>query len=620
MRSRCCVVPFLLAATVAQGPPTNGPRPVEPGWFVLSGASVVVAPGQRLDRANVVVRGGVITAVGDVAPPAGATVVDCTGLVVWPGLVEPFLPVDVPGLDPVPGDAHWNPMVQPERSARDGTGVPAADRTALRALGFTTAAIVPGGGNLRGTAAVMQLDEPPAGSGARVLTATVFQAASLQTRRDGYPDSEMGAVALLRQTLHDGQWFERCVAAVAADPTLAPMAPAPTRTLTALAAQRSLPLWFDLQDELQGLRAARLAAEFSRPAVLVGSGMEFRRAAALAATNLPLVVPLHWPEAPDVGTAAAAGRTSLRHLQSWEQAPTNSKRLLDLGVTLAWTTARLPERGEFRQRLAEAMQCGVTPVQALAALTTVPARLLGLDRQLGTIEVGKLANLAVVAGDLFDPKSAVRQVWVGGVRHDVELPPDRGLDGTWEWTLGWPGTAAGAAPRLVIHGDQVRCTIGSGERKGSGVLREPDTLSLRLQGEELGDPGTFWLRWHRAGDELAGFGTRPDGSSFALRARRVAADAAAPASPTATEDAAAKTFQPPSLDPLPTPLGGYGVLALPPARTFVLLGARLWTCDGRGVLRDGAVIVRDGRIVYAGARDGMPRPPAPRRSTRPAST
>src|SRR5690349_13768115 len=81
------LVPPLAASTVPQGPPHNGPRPVVAGWYALQGARVVTAPGTSLEHATVVVRDGVITAVGGDAPPAGATIVDCKGLVIWPGLV-----------------------------------------------------------------------------------------------------------------------------------------------------------------------------------------------------------------------------------------------------------------------------------------------------------------------------------------------------------------------------------------------------------------------------------------------------------------------------------------------------------------------------------------------------
>ena len=202
MVSRAVAVPFVLAtALAAQGPPHNGPRPVDAGWYALTGGRVVAEPGREPTPATIVVRNGTIAAVGTDATPPGATEVDCSGLVIYPGLVEAFLPIDVPALDPTTGDVHWNPMIQAQRHALEGAGVPAADREALWSLGFTTAAIAPSGGILKGQSSVVLLDEPRETEPPRVLRAHAYELASLQQHRSGYPSSEMGALALLRQTL-----------------------------------------------------------------------------------------------------------------------------------------------------------------------------------------------------------------------------------------------------------------------------------------------------------------------------------------------------------------------------------------------------------------------------------
>ena len=596
------VLAILTASAIAQGPPHNGPRPVDPGWYALQNARVVPEPGQSLTGATVVLRDGKITAVGrDVTPP-GATVVDCRGLTIYPGLVEPFFASDVPALDEDTTDKHWNVMVQPQRNALDGALVGEDDREALRALGYAVVAAAPSGGILKGTSAVLLLDEPTDTDPARVLRSHAYAAASLQTNRGGYPNSEMGAIALLRQSLSDGDWYETCRRAVTADPARAADAPQPSRVLSAIAEQREMPLWFDTQNELQALRALRVAEEFGRAPVIVGSGMEFRRLAALAKRGAPLVVPLQLPDAPDASTAAKADRVSLRQLQSWEHAPSNSRRLLDAGLTVAWTTARMEKRADFAARVRDAQRAGVTEDQALAAVTTTPAKLLGVDALCGTIAPGKLANLVVVDGDLFGEGRVVRDVWVGGVRHVVNRPEDLGMDGTWSWTAGFPGDAGDQPVTLSIRGEKVTCAAGDDELKVRAVQREPGSLTCQLSGEAIGD-GVSWLRLRVEAGGLEGVCTTPDGRSLPVAATRAQSEAEAEEAP-ATEAAA-----PAALGPLPTPLGGYGVTALPEQATFAVTNATVWTGDGRGKIERGVVYVTDGRIVYAGALDGMPALP-----------
>ncbi|HEB54176.1 MAG TPA: hypothetical protein ENI87_13065 [bacterium] len=593
------VLALLASPAIAQGPPHNGPRPVDPDWFALQGARVTTAPGEVIDGATVVMRAGRITAIGaDVAVPDGATAIDCTGLSIYPGLIEPFLPTDVPALDDDATDKHWNPMVQPQRSALDGALVPEKEREQLRALGFTAVAAAPSGGILKGTSTVILLDEPTAETTPRIVRDRAYAVASLQTNRRGYPSSEMGAIALLRQSLSDGDWYERCRAAVARDPALLADAPQPSRVLAAIAAQRRLPLWFDTRNELQALRCLRVAAEFGRQPVLVGSGMEFRRLQALADAGAPIVVPLQLPDPPDVSTAAAADRVTLRQLQSWEQAPSNSRRLLDAGMEIAWTTARLNDRKDFFARVRDARSAGVTATQALAAVTTVPAKLLGIDRDCGTIAVGKFANLVVCDGELFAAATTVRDVWIGGRRHTINEPKDQGLDGTWAWTAGFPGTGT---PTLTIDGKELTVTLGDDELKVTGVDRQPAAVTCRLQGEALGE-GQCWLRLHREDEGLGGQCTTTDGRSLAVTA--TPAPPAHPADEAAEE--APDAASPPPPPELPTPLGGYGFVELPEQQTFAIVGATVWTMDGRGRIDDGAIYVVAGKIRFAGTRADLP--------------
>lgn len=591
------VLATLATAAIAQGPPHNGPRPVDPGWYALQNARIVPEPGKELARGTVVMRDGrIVEVAAGAAAPKGATVIDCTGLTIYPGLIEPFFASDVPALDEDTTDKHWNAMVQPQRNALDGALVEESDRESLRSLGFTVVAAAPSGGILKGTAAVLLLDEPTDTRPARVLRDRAYSVASLQTNRGAYPGSEMGAIALLRQTLSDGQWYGRSMAAVQNDAKLAADAPQPSRVLDAVFAQRAMPMWFDTQNELQALRCLKVAAEFGRTPVLVGSGMEFRRLDAIAAGKAAVIVPLQLPDTPDVSTASAADRVSLRQLQTWEHAKSNSKRLLDKGVTIAWTTARMRDRKDFAARVRDAKEQGVTSAQALAAVTTEPARLLGIDTQCGTIAAGMLANLVVVEGSLFGKERVVRDVWVGGRRHVISRQKDAGLDGNWTLADGWPGRGK---PTLAIEGDKVTCKVGDDELEVKKVQRDAHSLTCQLKGDAT-EGHTVWLRLRVDKNGLTALCT-PANSTV-----RTVAIAKAEAPDTVEEEDTSEPSAPITLAELPTPLGGYGLRELPAQKDFAILGATVWTGDGRGKIAGGAVFVRGGKIVYAGARSGMP--------------
>ncbi|MDX2149044.1 MAG: amidohydrolase family protein [Planctomycetota bacterium] len=474
--------------------PANSPRRDDVAWHAITNATVHTRPGETLERATIVVRDGVIERVlraqpgadgafgtpDDVLPeaPAGASVMDCTGLHVYAALIDAFVEVDAPAPDRAQPASHWNDKVVPDRSALASGGVSEAQAEGLRKLGFGAALIAPKGGVVRGSGAVVSLGKKPATRAeprARVYTSRAYQFLSLQpepgdpsNRGDAeswsaYPAAQMGAIAVIRQVFLDAAWLERRAERAAGSRELqggqadgAPNAEtrdgatrrmnplaAPETALSALIPQSSLGtpasgVCFLTENELEVIRAAKLVREIQGlspdaakpPALIIGSGTEYQRLAAIrerlssrgtGQTPIALVLPLAFPRAPDVSSVGKAEGVELRDLMAWEQAPTNPRRVVEAGLDAALTTSRLPRGQKFEDNLARALSAGLEPEQALAMLTTIPARLLGVEDRLGTIEAGKIANLLVVEGELFRaPESADERRQNGRAGDDAE--------------------------------------------------------------------------------------------------------------------------------------------------------------------------------------------------------
>lgn len=554
MRSRALV--FLLClfgvAVAQEEAPPNGPRRVDPAWHALVGATVHVGPGRTLPAATVVLRGDRIVSVrGKGAPPAGARVWDLEGLHLYAGLIDAYVPVEPPAHK----GRHWNKKVTPERTVRE---IDAKAAEELRELGFVAAVAAPRGGVFRGRASLVSLaprDPDPSVKRPAVYREGVYQSLAFERNRDsrdGYPTSQMGAIALIRQSLFDG---------LASDETLC----------------------FVAEDELEALRAAKIARELKRRSILLGSGLEFRRLAAVRGAGLPLIVPVRFPRMPEVSSIGAQEAVDLRTLMTWEQAPTNPRRLDQAGLEVALTTHRLRRRRNFPRGLQRALRHGLTPDRALAMLTTNPARILGVADRMGTIEEGKLANLVVTKRPLFDRDREVRAVWIDGRHHEVEAPKGNGLAG--EWSVDQPPVAltidrkhkitvradrtSSAAKRVEVRGHRVSFSFSHG-----GVLV---TLSGAL---------------HR--DRMQGRGVTAAGKRFTWTATRTG-----PLKP------------PPAKDALPVdvpeaygyPFGPYALSELPKqADALVVRARRIWTCGPQGVLDDGQIEIAKGKITYVGPR------------------
>lgn len=488
-------------------PNPNGPRRPDVNHVALVNATVIPEPGKRLEHATVVMKDGRITHVlvpdaaamtpaGErpAAPPPpdvpGARIIDCTGLYIYAGFIEPFAEVDAPKPPADAKGAHWSEHVTPQRSPLDGghgAGVDEALAGSLRKLGYTAAAITPKGGIFRGSIDVVSLAKPseqttdprPPAYATRIGQFIDFERSrgdrTGESRWPGYPDSLMGSIAMVRQVLADADWqvVARRTGELSDDTSaldyLAPApqagAPQPMPLASPVGAPRFV---FDADDELNVLRAIKVAREFNRRAVIVGSGVEFRRLDAITAACapsssadgtkpgawIPLILPLRYPDKPKVGTVGEAASVDLRDLMTWEQAPTNVPRLMkaapDLAVAL--TSSKLRDRGKFHEHLRLAIKHGLSEEQALAAITTTPARVLGVEDELGVVAPGRRANLVVTDGEVFKKKTKIRDVWIDGVRHeqadapaglkgsfDVEITPPLGAPlppgGRWELSI-----------------------------------------------------------------------------------------------------------------------------------------------------------------------------------------
>jgi imidazolonepropionase-like amidohydrolase len=551
----------LAAAAFAQpssqgplAPPANGPRRADATWTALRNCTVHVNPSTTLERATVVFRDGIITAVlpatgnpqdknslKPAAPPAGATVIDCEGLHLYPGFIDPYVEVDAPAPAGDASTRHWSPKVTPQRSALHGTGLD--DRTAdsLRKLGFTAAAISPRGGVFRGTSAVVSLAKPADDASAArppVYLDNAFHSVAFEAG-GGYPGSQMGAIAMIRQTLIDADWQQ---SARAAGQQVEP------NCLDVLAPGakdgRVTPILFNTDDDLEPLRCIKIADEFSRPYLILGSGSEYQRldalksslakTAALRPAGAPLLLPLNYPRTPDVSSIGKAANAELADLMHWEQAPTNPRRLAAADLSFAFTTAKLRDRADFRKNLQTAIKHGLTEQQALAALTTTPAALFNLAGTLGTIEQGKRANLVLADGPIFGDRTKLRTVYIDGRAHEITPAP---IDLEGRWTVAFHGLAEDKPVEryLAIDKDNNVTVHRAGKStRATKVAAERDRLSFAFDHEPLdGEKGIYVASAIIEYDGAAGFPARhssasrlsgslllPDGSSITWTAQR----------------------------------------------------------------------------------------------------
>jgi imidazolonepropionase-like amidohydrolase len=584
-----------------------GFRPLPLGVHALVGGKIVTKPGEVIDRGTVVIRDGLIQAVGkEVTPPSDAWIRDMKGTTIYAGFIDSYLvaastndePVSTADSEPVTGATRAAGGVDfygasAQRTGRErGPGYEVAKVTPeyraarnywpkektvepLRELGFTAGLVVPGKGIIRGTSALVALsDEDP---NVVILKPDVFQHIAFEAQSGeerSYPGSLMGVIACIRQSFFDTQHYALDQADYRKNPQ-SRLRPEFDPALEALApaVEKRMRVAFEPGSALMTSRASQLAQELGLQFCLVSSGQEWRRPDLAKATGASFIVPVNFPSLPHLPAEEDWDQVSLDQLRAWDWASENPAVLRQQGLEIALTTYALSDKTRFRPNLIQAIDRGLSETDALAALTTVPARLCGIEDRLGTIEPGKLANLTVVAGEsYFQTDAKVREVWIDG---RIYRPAPEKSKGGKEEEKEAPPESAGK--------DEIVAKPKEGPEKKS----KPPELTTQ---EKKKDKASSASPAEETKSARAGAKDVKREQLGELQKARVAHSPSEGRGPIPLSKVDPITLQPGPPDPK------YGPTHL------VVRGATLWLCDPAGtVVTNGILWVKEGKIAGAGA-------------------
>lgn len=447
-----------------------------PRIFAITDVQIVTSPGNVIENGTVVLRDGLIEAVGEnIEVPADAKII--AGLddwTVYPAFIDAASAVGLesesnggpPGRPSGrsekqrPGSPHELESVHPELAIIDKIDVAHTSLEKHRDLGFAVAHVLPGKGVFRGESAVILLREAPAPELVirdRMTQVVALETSSFMARK--YPSSSIGAVATVRQTLLDAQrqlvWRER----YAANPVGMRRPEYRASDAPLLAIMRGeRPVIFVSRARLDPGRFNAFAKEFELRAMVVATGLG-HRFDDLRAADMPILLPLELPEKPDLENPDDTREVTLRELQAIARAPGLPAALAGADIEFAFVTAGMKSVRAFTENLAAAVEAGLAPERALAAVTTTPARLLGLERTLGMVEPGMQANLLIVDGDLFVAKPALRHRFIDGYHEKIKAEetigdPNAFVDPRGKWEIRTEVMGRGSESTWSIDGSE----------------------------------------------------------------------------------------------------------------------------------------------------------------------
>ncbi len=634
---------FLLSSsTFAQTTPNYGIRVKNSEITAFRNANIQVTPELLLENASMVIRDGLIEAVGtNLTIPADATVIDLNGKFIFPGFIDAFTEYglgkkekkksrnrsDGPKYqaDRKGGDA-WNDAIHASVNHVESFKPDSKQAKAFHEIGFTTVQSAKLDGIFRGRSFVALLGEGLSNEMVLRAYSHHFLSFNKGSSKQWNPSSLMGSIALIRQTFLDADWYSKAQAAIKKNHNQ--KMPEFNRECKVVAEliRNNETFVFETSSRLSLLRADRIAAEFGRSFVYIGSGKEYERIDDIAATGAKIILPINYPKTPEVGSFEDELDVSLASLRHWETAPSNPHILESQNITFALTTYGLKKKKAFLSNLRKAIKRGLSKSTALASLTTVPAEMCGIEQISGTLERGKLANFSIWDKEIFDKKAKIFSVWVAGQKHELKPIPEHEFKGEYA---------------LDIDGVDFTLEISGKPEKLKGMLelgkeKEYKLKSLEVQGPKLMFSvkldtleliGTFRFSGRIEDSSYVGKFTRPDGTrqEFAAAPTEKSAEDEADStdSKNDTEDIEKDKQHKKKSDEendaddvdddqgelvakLTFPNRAYGLETLPQRENVLIKNATIWTSEDAGILENYDLLIKDGKFVALGQNLKVP--------------
>jgi imidazolonepropionase-like amidohydrolase len=487
--------------------------------YAITNARIVTVSGATIERGTVVIRDGLISAVGaNVNAPADARIIEGIGLTVYPGLIDSYTNLGIPDAAPSPSPAvgfvslqaaprpspsgpnSTQPVgLQPEVMVDDIIRPGGTEIETARNIGITTALTLPRSGIWMGQSALINLsgDTPQQ----MIVRSPVAMHVSFTPLRTGYPGSLMGVFSTLRQMLLDAQRYRESIQIYERSPR-GIRRPDIDKSLASLipVLEGRLPVVMFANSEREIARALDLSEEFKLKTIIAGGREADRLAERLAKQSVPVLLSLNLPRR----TTAAmpeADPESLRVLRERVAAQQTAGKLARARVKFAFQSGSLSNMSELLPNVGRTISNGLSAEDALRAFTIWPAEILGVTNQLGSVETGKIANLSIVRGNLFDRGSRVTQLFIDG--RPVDLRPATGsgdtrpnVTGGWSLSIDFGQGATTSTLNLQQEGETVEGAIqgplgsrdiANGSVSANGEIRFSVPLNIEGQTRE----GTF---------------------------------------------------------------------------------------------------------------------------------
>ncbi|WP_334058070.1 amidohydrolase family protein [Polaribacter sp. P097] len=573
-------------------PTDSGVKTTKNTAFAFTNATIYVTPTEVLKNATLLIKDGKVDAVGkSVKIPEGTITTDLEGKTIYPSFIDAYSGFGISKpkraqsrtrgtqYDASREGYYWNDHIRPDTNPISDFKFDSKKAKELINAGFGVVNTHMQDGIIRGNGLLIALN-PNASDAYRILDTKSGQYFSFQKSvqsRQAYPSSRMGAMALLRQTYLDADWYAK------GNMKNKDMA------LEALNANKGLTQIFETGNHLDALRADKVGDEIGVQFTIVGSGDEYERVADIKATNANFIIPINFSNAYDVSNPLLAQQISLRDMRKWNQEPSNLSVLSKNGVNFALTTHELKSVKSFHKNLQKAIKYGFDETKALAALTTVPATILG-NSSIGNLKTGSHANFIITSGNVFDSSTKIYENWVQGAKNVITDMNVKDITGDYMLSVNNQNyqlsiTGSGAKQKGSIkQGDKKIKSKFSFKDDWVSVTLNEDSGYTRMLGKVINNSNVM---------QGTAFDTQGNETTWSA-SKKVANSKGASKKKKETDNSS------PIVMPVSYPNIGFGNYVQPEQQTILIKNVTVWTSEDTGILEYTDVLLKDGKIAEIG--------------------
>lgn len=505
--------------------------------YAIVHCTVVPVSGPLVENGVIIIRDGLIESVGvfgDIDIPDDAEIIEAGEMYAYPGLISAHTNLLLePAKPPSQAQRQASTSQQPDEPGWQKVELLAFEnlrikKTTIEDLykaGITTVLIAPEQNIFAGQSVILNLRGE--NKEAMVLKQPFGLHVNFVTARGEYPSSLMGTMALLRQSFLDTEHYFLYKTQFAKSPggLKRPQYDPFLESLLPYVIEKK-PIIYNCANLEDIKRAIRITEEFKLNSYISGANEAWRVVDWIKKAELPLFVSLNY-KPPNMSKYVRQG-DALKKDAEENLYPANASNLHKNGVKFALTSLGLSKSADVLKNLRTVIKAGFPEEEALKAMTIYPAEYLGIESLVGSLELGKIANVVLTSGKIFDEKSTVRKVFVDGMLFEVKQTPEKAestsldISGKWKAVVDSPMGAMDMTIEFIQDGSNITGSFTSEMGKWEitdGILSGKE-LTFSISADIMGQSMTMEFSGEVDNESLEGDISFQDGSAT-LKATKI---------------------------------------------------------------------------------------------------